>query len=75
MIRGLAWRDPHVAGRVSAAAYARGLIVETCGPHSEVLKLLPPLTITAAEIDEAADLLGEAIAEVVPAPATALETA
>ncbi|WP_137863195.1 MULTISPECIES: diaminobutyrate--2-oxoglutarate transaminase [unclassified Sphingomonas] len=75
MIRGLAWRDPYVAGRVSAAAYARGLIVETCGPHGEVLKLLPPLTIAAAQIDEAADLLGEAIADALPVRASALATA
>jgi len=75
MIRGLAWRDTRIAGQVSAAAYARGLIVETCGPRDEVLKLLPPLTITASEIDEAADLLGEAIADIAPVPATALETA
>ncbi|WP_033919670.1 diaminobutyrate--2-oxoglutarate transaminase [Sphingomonas sp. 37zxx] len=75
MIRGLAWRDQGIAAQVSAAAYALGLIVETCGPKGEVLKLLPPLTITAAEIDEAADLLGEAIAAVIPVHIDTLQTA
>ena len=64
LIRGLAWDDATVAGEVSAAAFRRGLLVETAGPRGEVLKLMPPLTIGDADLDEALDLLDAALAEV-----------
>ena len=40
---GLAWTAPEIASRVSAAAFERGAIAETCGPRNDVLKLMPPL--------------------------------
>jgi diaminobutyrate-2-oxoglutarate transaminase len=57
LLLGLAWKSPAVAPAVSAAAYRRGLIVETCGARSEVLKLLPPLTVATAELQEGLDIL------------------
>ena len=47
---------------VAAAAHAAGLIVLTCGSHGNVLRLLPPLAIPAALLDEALDVLAELIA-------------
>ncbi|MFN0154700.1 MAG: aspartate aminotransferase family protein [Gaiella sp.] len=41
---------------------ARGLLVLGAGPH--VLRLLPPLNVTAAEVDEALDILSDACEEV-----------
>ncbi|CBL46642.1 Diaminobutyrate-2-oxoglutarate transaminase [gamma proteobacterium HdN1] len=39
------------ADRISQFCFERGLIIETCGPYGEVLKLLPPLTITEKELN------------------------
>ncbi|HET9553137.1 MAG TPA: aspartate aminotransferase family protein [Anaeromyxobacteraceae bacterium] len=48
------------AGAVVEAARARGLLVNSIGDR--VVRLAPPLTLTAAEADEAADKLAAAIA-------------
>jgi diaminobutyrate-2-oxoglutarate transaminase len=45
LFRGLAsLTDPDFAGRVSSEAFERGVIIETAGAYSEVVKFLPPLT-------------------------------
>jgi diaminobutyrate-2-oxoglutarate transaminase len=63
--RGLAWglvfADGDLAGKVSTAAFEAGLLAETAGPRGEVVKLLPPLTISDAELDEGLSVLDEAI--------------
>jgi acetylornithine/succinyldiaminopimelate/putrescine aminotransferase len=48
------------ASRVVEACRERGLLVVTAG--SDVLRLLPPLVVTAAEIDGALGIVGEALA-------------
>jgi acetylornithine/N-succinyldiaminopimelate aminotransferase len=50
------------AGAVVEAARARGLLCNSIGDR--VVRLAPPLTLTAAEADEAADKLAAAIAAV-----------
>lgn len=62
-ILGLTWPDATMADRVSAAAFERGLILETCGARDEVLKLLPPLTIRDDELELGLDRLERAIAD------------
>jgi diaminobutyrate-2-oxoglutarate transaminase len=42
---------PDVAEAISAEAFKHGLIIETSGANSEVLKLLPPLVITDKELN------------------------
>jgi diaminobutyrate-2-oxoglutarate transaminase len=64
MIKGLVWRDARLGAAVSRAAFARGLIVETCGPDDEVTKLLPPLTIEGDELEEGLSILSDAADEV-----------
>jgi diaminobutyrate-2-oxoglutarate transaminase len=64
LIQGLPLADPTLAGRVSRAAFERGLIVETAGPRDEVLKLLPPLVIETAELADGLDRLAESLDEV-----------
>lgn len=64
LLRGLTWSDPSIAGRVSERAFARGVLAEPSGPRSEVLKLLPPLTIPAEALDAALDTLQLAIHDV-----------
>jgi adenosylmethionine-8-amino-7-oxononanoate aminotransferase len=47
--------------RVCAAAVARGVLLRPLGP---VVVLMPPLTVTAAEIGRIVEALADAIAEV-----------
>lgn len=48
---GLEFNDADEAQRIQAQCIAQGLVVERCGPRDEVLKILPPLTIAADEIE------------------------
>ncbi|MBO2449686.1 diaminobutyrate--2-oxoglutarate transaminase [Actinomadura barringtoniae] len=72
--RGLVWgmvmRDPEMASKVCAEAFQRGLLMETSGPESEVVKLLPPLTVTEAELDQGLAIIAEAM-RAVRTPVTA----
>jgi len=61
MAHGLAFEDGELAGRVRDAAFDRGLLVETAGPDSKVVKLLPPLTVTDGELNHGLALLAGAV--------------
>ncbi len=65
--RGLVWgiefTDKQRAEAVCRKAFEHGLLVETSGPEGEVVKLLPPLTITADELDEGLDILARSVHE------------
>ena len=65
LIRGLLASAPEIADAIAAAAFERGLIVETAGPEGDVVKLLPPLLVTDEQIDLALELLSAATADVV----------
>lgn len=60
LLAGVVFPDPDTAGKIAAAAFDRGLLVETSGPESEVVKLMPALTISADELDRGLDILIEA---------------
>jgi diaminobutyrate-2-oxoglutarate transaminase len=62
LVWGLEFADPNLARRAGRAAFARGLLVETSGAHDEVLKLLPPLTVSDAELDEGLAIIAESVA-------------
>ena len=64
LARGVSFDDPEVAGEVAAACFERGLLVETSGAEGEVLKLLPPITISEAELDEGIDIIDSAVVDV-----------
>ncbi|WP_245565384.1 diaminobutyrate--2-oxoglutarate transaminase [Nocardioides insulae] len=64
LLTGVAFPDPEVAGRVAQAAFRRGLLVETSGPESEVLKVMPALTITAEDLAEGTRIIADSVAEV-----------
>ena len=49
---------------MSLAAFERGLLVETAGPDGEMVKLMPPLTITDAELDQGVARLADAVRSV-----------
>jgi diaminobutyrate-2-oxoglutarate transaminase len=61
MACGLAFDDGNLASKISAAAFEVGLLVETAGSRGQVVKLLPPLTISDAELDEGLAVLDEVI--------------
>jgi diaminobutyrate-2-oxoglutarate transaminase len=60
LIQGLAFEDHSAAGRIAREAFRSGLIIETSGPRDEVLKVLPPLTITRDELVEGLDIIAAA---------------
>jgi diaminobutyrate-2-oxoglutarate transaminase len=64
LAHGLAFADGELAGKVCTAAFERGLLVETAGPDGETIKLMPPLTMTEAELDQGAALLADAVRSV-----------
>jgi 4-aminobutyrate aminotransferase / (S)-3-amino-2-methylpropionate transaminase / 5-aminovalerate transaminase len=55
-------RSPERAQAVTAAAFERGLVLLSCGLYANVIRLLPPLTITAEELDEGLAILEESLA-------------
>ncbi|MBF6181888.1 diaminobutyrate--2-oxoglutarate transaminase [Nocardia otitidiscaviarum] len=61
LVHGLVFAEASEAAKVSQIAFEMGLLVETSGSEDEVVKLLPPLTITDEELDHGLDLLGRAL--------------
>jgi 4-aminobutyrate aminotransferase len=55
-------QTPDRAQAVVAAAFERSLLLLACGLYGNVLRLLPPLTIAAEELDEGMTSLEEALA-------------
>jgi 4-aminobutyrate aminotransferase / (S)-3-amino-2-methylpropionate transaminase / 5-aminovalerate transaminase len=54
--------DPAFTTAVATAARDKGVIVLTCGSYGNVLRFLPPLTISDELLNEGLDLLAEAFA-------------
>ncbi|AXE34847.1 diaminobutyrate--2-oxoglutarate transaminase [Chromobacterium phragmitis] len=61
LIQGLVCRDGQTADIISEEAFRLGLIIETSGPCGEVVKLLPPLTISDPELEAGLDILAETV--------------
>jgi diaminobutyrate-2-oxoglutarate transaminase len=61
LARGLAFGSGDLAGKVCRAAFERGLLMETSGPDDEVVKVMPPLTITDDELAKGLDLLSDSV--------------
>jgi 4-aminobutyrate aminotransferase len=55
-------RTPDRAQAVVAAAFERDLLLLSCGLYGNVIRLLPPLTISTEELDEALAILEDALA-------------
>jgi 4-aminobutyrate aminotransferase / (S)-3-amino-2-methylpropionate transaminase / 5-aminovalerate transaminase len=58
----LAERAPERAKAVVAAAFERRLVLLSCGLYGNVIRLLPPLTISDTEVDEGLAILEESLA-------------
>jgi 4-aminobutyrate aminotransferase len=54
--------DPELTKRVQAEALKRRLIVLTAGTYVNVVRIIPPLVTTAAEVDLALSILDESLA-------------
>ncbi|MFD9610215.1 diaminobutyrate--2-oxoglutarate transaminase [Streptomyces sp. NPDC004288] len=61
LVWGLEFADGERAGAVCRRAFETGLLLETSGPRGEVVKLLPPLTVTDDELDEGLGILARAV--------------
>ncbi|MGI8309687.1 diaminobutyrate--2-oxoglutarate transaminase [Saccharopolyspora hattusasensis] len=61
LARGLGFEDTNVAGKVSKAAFDRKLLLETSGPSSEVLKIMPPLTVSDDELEQGLQIVRESV--------------
>lgn len=64
LIQGIDCAPNGFAERLSQAAFSRGLIAETSGANSQVFKLLPPLTISDADLEAGLSIISEAFAEI-----------
>ncbi len=63
-VRDRATREPDgtLPDQLMAACADAGLLVLTCGRQHEVVRWIPPLNVTAAEIAEAVEIFGETLA-------------
>lgn len=64
MIQGIQFADQQVAAAISREAFQRGLIIETAGPNDDVIKTLPPLTISDEHLQQGMEILAECAAAV-----------
>lgn len=62
MIYGLEFKSRSDAQAVARAAFNNGLIIELCGPSSNVLKFLPPFNIDAEVLQQGLDVVDRCIA-------------
>ena len=56
--------DGDLADRVMAACADAGLLVLLCGRQHQVVRWIPPLNVTAAEIAEGVEIFGESLASI-----------
>ncbi len=68
LILGLAFSNPQIAQQASRHAFEHGLVIETAGAESQVLKLLPPLTIPLDELERGLDIIERAVAHATQQP-------
>jgi diaminobutyrate-2-oxoglutarate transaminase len=64
MMRGLEMPSGEIAAKVVRIAFERGLVIETSGPHDEVVKCLTALTITDDELNQGLDILANSVRHV-----------
>lgn len=66
LLQGLHTPAAGLAGAIAAAAFKRGLLIETSGANNDVVKLMPPLTIEGPELEQGLAILREAAASAAP---------
>jgi len=65
-VRDRATREPDstLPDRLIAACADAGLLVLTCGQSHQVVRWIPPINVTAAEIAEGVEIFGETLASI-----------
>lgn len=56
--------DTARAAKAQQLAATKGLLLLTCGAHMNTVRMIPPLVVTAEQVDEALDIWGKVLAEV-----------
>lgn len=64
MFRGINCINGDIAGKITSAAYKKGLIIETSGADDQVVKFLCPLTISEVNLKKGLDIIEQSIREV-----------
>jgi diaminobutyrate-2-oxoglutarate transaminase len=65
LIQGIEFENVALAGAAAKLAFEQGLIIETSGPDSQVLKLLPPLTIPEADLKKGLEIIERCVGEAI----------
>jgi 4-aminobutyrate aminotransferase/(S)-3-amino-2-methylpropionate transaminase len=60
---GTAEPDPELTKKLTTAAHAAGVIVLTCGTYGNILRFLPPLSISDELLIEGLDVLALLLAD------------
>lgn len=74
MIMGIEFADTEAASEISACCFRRGMIIETAGPRDQVLKTLPPLTISQESLDRGLEIIAESVHEVMESRGSGVAT-
>ena len=61
MVQALDMGDGQVSKAIAAECFKQGLLIGPCGSGGRVLKLIPPLTIPEADLQEGLDILDAAV--------------
>jgi len=61
LIIGVEFEDAELADAASKACFDRGLVIETAGINDQVLKLLPPLTVSDEELLQGIGIIKESL--------------
>ncbi|MDP6952362.1 MAG: aminotransferase class III-fold pyridoxal phosphate-dependent enzyme, partial [Alphaproteobacteria bacterium] len=64
LMSGLAFSDTRIADMIAREAFGQRILMETAGPHGEVLKLMPPLTIEKDLLQDGLQRLDSVIGKV-----------
>ena len=64
MMQGLACRNGELAEKITRRCFDEGLIIETSGPDSEVVKILCPLVISDQDLNTGLDILERSVRHV-----------
>ena len=61
LIQGLDLEEPALASAACRRAFENGLSLESSGPESKVLKIMPPLLVDAAALEEGLEILAASV--------------
>jgi len=64
MMRGIECESGEIADKITAAAFEKGVIIETSGPEGQVVKCLCSLTITEQELMEGWEVVEQSFAKI-----------